>query len=102
MRRVPLSALLNWIKIRGIKGRNNKGRFITDRSLAFGIQTNIFKYGIRPTNIYDRGLDAIEDYFDDFPNNLPPEMRAVGEQLFEAVAQDINNFIDKTLEAELK
>ena len=102
VRRVPLSALLNWIKIRGIKGRNNKGRFITDRSLAFGIQTNIFKYGIRPTNIYDRGLDAIEDYFDDFPNNLPPEMRAVGEQLFEAVAQDINNFIDKTLEAELK
>jgi hypothetical protein len=29
-------------------------------------------------------------------------MRAVGDQLFEAVAQDINNFIDKTLEAELK
>jgi len=102
VRRVPLSALLKWIKIRGIQGRDKKGRFISNMSLAFGIQTNIFKYGIRPTNIYDKGLDAIEDYFDDFPNNLPPEMRAVGEQLFEAVAQDINNFIDNTLEAELK
>ena len=100
--RVPLSALLNWIKIKGIRGRDKKGRFIPNMSLAFGIQTNIFKYGIRPSNIYDKGLDAIEDYFDDYPNNLPPEMRAVGEQLFEAVAQDINNFIDKTLEAELK
>jgi hypothetical protein len=29
-------------------------------------------------------------------------MRAVGEQLFEAVAKDINLFIEKTLEAELK
>lgn len=107
VRRVPLSALLNWISIRGIRPRDRRGRFIENTpqnkmKLAFGIQTNIFKYGIRPTNIYDRGLDAIEDYFDDFPNNLPPEMRAVGEQLFEAVAQDINNFIDKTLEAELR
>ena len=101
-KRVPIQALLEWIKIRGIKGRDKKGKFIKNMNLAFAIQTNIFKYGIRPANIYDKGLDGVEDLFDDFPNNLPPEMRAVGEQLFEAVADDINLFIEKTLERELK
>jgi len=102
LKRVPLSALLQWIKVKGIRGKDKKGRFIKNMNLAFAIQTNIFKYGIRPSNIYDKGLDGVEDLFDDFPNNLPPEMRAVGEQLFEAVAKDINLFIEKTLEAELK
>lgn len=102
LKRVPLSALLEWIKVKGIKGKNKKGRFIKNLNLAFAIQANIYKYGIRPANIYDKGLDGVEDLFDDFPNNLPPEMIAVGEKLFEAVAKDINLFIEKTLEAELK
>ena len=105
-KRVPLSALLQWIKIRGIKPKNYKGRGRPSKkgqlNMAFAIQTNIYKYGIKPANIYDKGLDGIEDLFDDFPNNLPPEMRAIGEHLFEAIADDINLFIEKTLEAELK
>jgi hypothetical protein len=102
--REGIQKLLQWIKIRGVKFRTEKGRFKRGSNLqmAFAIERNIYKYGIKPANIYDKGLDGVEDLFDDFPNNLPPEMRAVGEQLFEAVAKDINLFIEKTLEAELK
>jgi hypothetical protein len=100
--KVPLSQLLAWIKVRGIKGRNKKGQFMKNTSLAFAMQTNIFKYGIRPTNIYDRGLDGIEDMFNNYPHNLPQELREVGEHLFDAMANDINVFIDQSITKELE
>lgn len=102
VKRVPLSALMQWIKIRGLKGRDKKGRFMSTTNLAWAIQTNIFKYGVRPTNIYDAGISDLEQYFDDFPNNLPPDLLAEGEDIFEAVAEDINNFIEQTLTKEIE
>jgi len=103
-KKVPISVLLNWIKIRGVRFRSEKGRFKkgSNLNMAFAIQTNIYKYGIKPANIYDKGLDGIEDLFDDFPNKLPPEMIAVGQQLFNAVAEDINVFLRQTLEANIE
>ena len=56
---VPISAIENWIKSRGIKGRNKKGQFITNRSFAFAIQNNIKKFGIRPSNFLDVALETI-------------------------------------------
>lgn len=56
---VPISALENWIKARGLKGRDKKGRFIKNRSFAFAIQSNIKKFGIRPANFLDVALEAI-------------------------------------------
>ena len=45
----PVNAILKWIKDRHIKGRDKEtGRFITDKSLAWGIRKNIQKFGIRP------------------------------------------------------
>jgi len=102
VKRVPLSALIQWIKIRGLKGRDKKGRFMSTTNLAWAIQTNIFKYGVRPTNIYDAGISDLEQYFDDFPNNLPPDLLAEGEDIFEAVAEDINAFIEQTLTKEIE
>ena len=104
VKRVPIKALLEWIKIRGVKFRNEKGQFAKGSRLnmAFAIQTNIYKYGIRPANIYDKGLDGIEDYFIDFPNNLPPDLRAAGQHLFEAMANDINVFVEQTVTKEIK
>jgi hypothetical protein len=102
VKRVPISALMQWIKVRGLKGRDKKGRFMSTTNLAWAIQTNIFKYGVRPTNIYDAGISDLEQYFDDFPNNLPPDLLAEGEDIFEAVAEDINNFIEQTLTKEIK
>jgi hypothetical protein len=102
VKRVPLSALMQWIKVRGLKGRDKKGRFMSTTNLAWAIQTNIFKYGVRPTNIYDAGISDLEQYFDDFPNNLPPDLLAEGADIFEAVAEDINNFIEQTLTKEIE
>lgn len=102
VKRVPLSALMQWIKVRGLKGRDKKGRFMSTTNLAWAIQTNIFRYGVRPTNIYDAGISDLEQYFDDFPNNLPPDLLAEGEDIFEAVAEDINNFIEQTLTKEIE
>lgn len=102
VKRVPLDALMEWIKVRGLKGRDKKGRFMSTTNLAWAIQTNIFKYGVRPANIYDAGIDDLEAYFNDFPNNLPPELLAEGEDIFEAVAEDINAFIEQTLTKEIE
>lgn len=98
VKRVPLDVLFKWIKIKAIRGRDKKGRFIKDMSLAWAIQTNIFKYGVRPANIYDKTLDSLEDLFD----NPPPEIQAEIDDLVEAIAGDINNLIDNTIEEELK
>jgi hypothetical protein len=49
---VPISALLDWIKRRNIKSRD-----LTDRQLAFAIQSNIKKFGIRPSNWFDVAID---------------------------------------------
>jgi hypothetical protein len=93
LKRVPLTALLNWIKIRGIKGRNKKGRFISNLGMAFAIRENIFKYGIRPADIYDKGLDSLEAIFE----NPPPELAQVYTDLYAAIENDIVNFVDANL-----
>ena len=97
VKRVPLNVLLKWIKIKGIRGRDKKGRFIKNTSFAYAIQTNIYKYGIRPTNIYDKTLDSVEDLF----NNPPPEIARRLDELYNAIEQDINNFIEATIEKEI-
>lgn len=56
---VPIDAIEKWIKQRKLKGRDKKGRFITNRSFAFGIQKNIKKFGIRPSNWYDVAIEAV-------------------------------------------
>ena len=102
VKRVPLNALINWIKVRGLQGRDKKGRFMSTTNLAWAIQTNIFKYGVRPANIYDAGIDDLEAYFNDYPNNLPPDLLAEGENVFDAVAEDINAFLEQTLTKEIE
>ena len=96
---VPIKALLDWIKIRGIRRRDEKGRFVKGNqlSLAFAIQKNIHKFGIRRTNIYDKAYDALEDAL----INPPAEFRDDFERLYEAVGNDVENFIIRTLNKEI-
>lgn len=56
---VPVGSLIKWIKQRGLKGRDKKGKFITDKSFAFAIQQNIKKFGIRPANFIDVSIEKI-------------------------------------------
>lgn len=63
---VPLDAIKTWIKQKGLKGRDKKtGRFITNEKFAWGINTNIKKFGIAPTYFYDRAVENFEQYFED-------------------------------------
>jgi hypothetical protein len=101
-RKVPIFNLLQWIKIRGIKAKDKKGKQIKDLSLAFAIQTNIFRYGIRPANIYDKALDDFSSVLDDLPRNIPQELRAEYESLINAVEEDVNQFIDRSIDKEIK
>ena len=56
---VQVGSLMKWIKQRGLKGRDKKGKFITDKSFAFAIQQNIKKFGIRPANFIDVSIEKI-------------------------------------------
>lgn len=56
---VPIGSLMRWIKQRGLKGRNKKGRYMTDKSFAYAIQKNINKFGIRPANFLDISMEKI-------------------------------------------
>jgi hypothetical protein len=56
---VPVGSLIKWIKQRGLKGRDKKGKFMTDKSFAFAIQKNIKKFGIRPANFLDISIEKI-------------------------------------------
>lgn len=56
---VPLDAIEEWIRSRGLTGRDKKGRFMKRKSFAFAIQTNIKKFGIRPTNFIEISLDTL-------------------------------------------
>jgi hypothetical protein len=102
VKKVPIQSLLDWIKIRGIKPRqiNNpnksqRGRFAKrgkgwELRLAFAIQKNIFKYGIRPANIYDKTLESLDEVF----TNPPPELMQAYNELYGAIEQDVYNLIE--------
>jgi hypothetical protein len=57
--KVPIKSLIQWIKDRKLKGRNKKGRYISNLSFAFAIQANIKKFGIRPSNFIDLSIESI-------------------------------------------
>lgn len=45
----PLNVIKDWMKQRGIKNRDSKGRFKQGDGLAYAIQNAIFSRGIKPT-----------------------------------------------------
>lgn len=98
-KKVPIKALMDWIKIRGLRKRDAKGRFVKGgiRSLAFAIQTNIFKFGIRRANIFDKAYDSLEDALE----NPPAFLRDDFVRLYEAIEQDVENFIMNTITKEI-
>ena len=89
---VPIPALLDWIQVRGITGTRPNGTEMTPLSLAFAIRRNIFKFGIRRTNIYDSTYDSFEAILE----NPPPEFQDEYNRLYEAIGNDVENMIRKT------
>lgn len=94
-KKVPIKALLKWIKVRGLRPRDEKGRFKkgSQMGLAFAIQTNIHKFGIRRASLFDKAYNSLEETL----INPPLEMRTYYTQLYDAIGRDVENFIDKTI-----
>lgn len=65
-KKVPIQALVKWIKFNNIKPRNSKsGRFTTVIGMAYAIQTNIFKYGITERNFINPAIKMGEALVDE-------------------------------------
>jgi hypothetical protein len=50
----PRQPLINWIKNKPIKGRDKKGRFISNESLGFLIQRAIYQRGLTRTQFFSK------------------------------------------------
>ena len=76
----PLRAIMPWISIKGIKGRDKKGRFIKKESLAFLIARSIKQKGLERTLFISKPYEEmLEDLKD---------------ELAEAVALDLDNSLE--------
>lgn len=75
-KRPPLDPLVEWAKSPTRLGLNDEEA----RSAAFGIQTNIFRFGIKPTYFFDLAVDEVEKAL---------------EKGIENISDDINDFLTK-------
>ena len=85
VRKVPITALIDFIKSRGIAPRN--GQTITQ--MAFAMQTAIYRNGISPKNYFDKIVNATSD--------VTEEM--VANDLAEDIADDVMAILLKAPQA---
>jgi len=101
---VPIPALEDWIKLKGLKGKRKKGGgSLPTLSLAFAIRASIWKRGIKPANIYDQTLKSVGDMLNPLaiPPNTPEPLRIELQRIFIDMQEDANilveNMIDKII-----
>jgi len=75
-KRPPLEPLIAWAKSPARLGLNDEEA----RSAAWGIQTNIWKFGIKPTYFFDLAVDEVEQAL---------------EQGIDNISDDINDFLQQ-------
>jgi hypothetical protein len=84
----PFDAIKSWVKAKGLKGRDKKtGRFITDDSFVWGINTNIKKFGIAPTYFYDKAVENFERVFE--------------QEVYRALEIDLNRFFESVFDQDI-
>lgn len=66
----PVKVFDKWSIKRGIAPRDDKGRFLSRKSINFAIARNIFKTGIETTNFFTK---PFEKAFNDLPDTLVEE-----------------------------
>jgi len=79
----PIREISKWISQKGIKGRDKKGRFIRNESLAFLISRSIKRDGIKPTKF--------------FSNAFEKEFLKMPDKIVEAFGLDVDQFLEQTL-----
>jgi hypothetical protein len=61
----PTGAIIKWMSVKGIKGRNPKtGKFQSQKSTAFAIARGISKNGIKPTFVIKKSLRKLKSLQD--------------------------------------
>lgn len=81
IRGVPVDALVQWIRDRNIRSKD-----LTERQLAFAIQRNIKKFGIRPSNWFDEAIDKMFDdkrFLDVFETSVVEELEKKIEEVID-------------------
>ena len=74
----PLRAIIQWTKAKGIKGRDKKGRFITDKSLSFLIARSIYQRGLKRTRFISKPYEEMQtDFAEDIQKAVTEDMNAV-------------------------
>ena len=63
----PRKPLIQWIKSKGLKGRDAKGRFISNNSFGFLIQRSIFQRGLTRTQFFSK---PFTEQFNKQTNNI--------------------------------
>lgn len=84
----PQRVIKKWIRQKGFRGRDNKGRFISNDSLSFLIARSIKKRGLKPTHFYSRPFELA---FARLPDDI-----------IEAYGLDLEDFLDFSLNKNLK
>jgi hypothetical protein len=79
----PSKVFEKWVKQKGIKGRDKKGRFITTKSLTFLIARGIFNNGIKPSLFFTRPFEN--------------EYKKLSGDLVTAFGLDIDEFLNYTI-----
>ena len=79
----PSKVFEQWVKNKGIKGRDKKGRFITTKSLTFLIARGIFNNGIKPSLFFTKPFEN--------------EYNKLSGDLVEAFGLDIDEFLKYTV-----
>ncbi len=79
----PSKPISDWIRKKGIKGRDARGRFINNDSLSFLIRRSILDKGIKPTQFFTKP----------FQNAF----KKLDTDLLEQFGLDIDDFLEQTL-----
>lgn len=75
VKKVPINALIDWARRKGIP---------TDNNVLYAIRESIYKNGIKPRNILTSFYDAIEKEFDDTYSSI----------IFESIIESLNEYFN--------
>jgi hypothetical protein len=79
----PSKIFEDWIKRKGIKGRDKQGRFITHKTLSYLIARSVFNNGIKPSLFFTRPFELA--------------YKRLGDDIIESFGLDIDEFLQYTL-----